>query len=101
MIASPMTEPLPQEVWDQFEFAHPMKPAIRPEEVANAVLSLASDESSFITGAELKRRRRVHSGVTSVSANFRLARGERATATVDHLALPGSLWRFVDVDLRP
>jgi cyclopentanol dehydrogenase len=62
LIASPMTEPLPQEVWDQFESAHPMKRAGRAEEVANAVLFLASDESSFITGAELN----VDGGYTAV-----------------------------------
>ena len=48
-----MTEPLPREVWDQLETAHPMKRAGRPEEVAYGVLFLASDEASFITGAEL------------------------------------------------
>jgi NAD(P)-dependent dehydrogenase (short-subunit alcohol dehydrogenase family) len=53
LIVSPMTEPLPREVWDQLETAHPMKRAGRPEEVAYGVLFLASDEASFITGAEL------------------------------------------------
>jgi NAD(P)-dependent dehydrogenase (short-subunit alcohol dehydrogenase family) len=66
LIASPMTEPLPREVWDQFECAHPMKRAGTPEEVAHAVLFLASSEAFFITGAELN----VDGGYTVVWLRF-------------------------------
>ncbi len=42
-----------QEIIDTLEAAIPMKRSGRPEELAAAILFLASDEASFITGAEL------------------------------------------------
>ncbi len=48
-----MTEILSSEDWEQIEGLHLMKRAGKPEEVAYGVLFLASDETSFITGAEL------------------------------------------------
>jgi len=42
-----------QEIIDTLEAAIPMRRSGRPEELAAAILFLASDEASFITGAEL------------------------------------------------
>ncbi len=42
-----------QEIIDTLEAAIPMKRSGRPEELAAAILFLASDDASFITGAEL------------------------------------------------
>ena len=56
MIETPMTldrDVVPQEAYDTFAATPPMKRPGRPEEVAYAVLFLASDEASFITGSEL------------------------------------------------
>ena len=56
LIETPMTvdrQVVPQEVYEAFATAPPMKRSGKPEEVAYAVLFLASDEASFITGAEL------------------------------------------------
>ena len=48
-IETPMTEGL---INDQLEQTFPLKRAGKPEEVTNLVLFLASDESSYSTGAE-------------------------------------------------
>ena len=48
-----MVESLDKAVIDAFAAATPMKRAAQPEEVAYGVLFLASDEASFVTGAEL------------------------------------------------
>lgn len=52
-IATPLTEAQDQGINEVVIGNTPMKRAGRPEEVAAAVLFLASDEASFVTGAEL------------------------------------------------
>jgi NAD(P)-dependent dehydrogenase (short-subunit alcohol dehydrogenase family) len=42
-----------EQVIEGFASVHPMKRLGRPEEAANAILYLASDESSFTTGGDL------------------------------------------------
>ena len=52
VIKTPMTDVLPQDQLDSIAAMAPMKRAGTPEEVAYVVLFLASNEASFVTGAE-------------------------------------------------
>jgi len=49
-IETPMTEKVPEKILDQMIAKTPMGRMGEPEEVANAILFLISDEASFITG---------------------------------------------------
>jgi NAD(P)-dependent dehydrogenase (short-subunit alcohol dehydrogenase family) len=62
VILTPMTESAPMEYLRPVIDMAPMKRAAQPEEVGWAVVFLASDEASFITGAELP----VDGGYTAV-----------------------------------
>ena len=52
-IDTPAMENMPPEMKEQFRSMIPRKELGRPEEIATAVLFLASDDSSFVIGSEL------------------------------------------------
>ena len=52
-IVTPMTENLPEKVIEGMKAATPLGKMGMPEDIANAILFLASDEASFITGETL------------------------------------------------
>lgn len=52
-VETPMTAGLLKEAGDAVAALHPIGRAAKPVEIANCCLFLASDESSFVTGAEL------------------------------------------------
>lgn len=54
LIRSAMTETMPQKAWDQKMSEIPMQRAGEPAEVASVALFLASDMSSYMTGAVLE-----------------------------------------------
>lgn len=52
-VKTPMTDVLPQDVKDKLSASIPMQRLGLPEDIANAVMFLASDEASYITGQTL------------------------------------------------
>jgi len=53
MIQTPLTKDMTQKELDDIQALIPLDRIAEPEEVANAVLFLASDEASFVHGSEL------------------------------------------------
>ncbi len=61
-IMTPLIDTVSKDVVDSLKNLHPIGRLGQPEEVAKAVLFLASDDASFITGTSLK----VDGGYTAV-----------------------------------
>ncbi len=60
-IDTPLLKNIPDDKKQALVALHPMGALLAgPEEVANAVLCLASDEASFVNGASLSGRRRLY-----------------------------------------
>jgi len=66
LIKTPMTESLPKEIFQKLLDKQPSKRAGEPEDIANAVAFLASDEAGFINGQVLN----VDGGRSIGSINF-------------------------------
>jgi 3-oxoacyl-[acyl-carrier protein] reductase len=54
LVRTAMTEAMPERIWQQKMDEIPMARAAEPSEVASVVLFLASDMSSYMTGAVLE-----------------------------------------------
>ena len=65
MIGAGLTKEMTDKVLDSYQVKYPIGRVGNPEDIANAMIYLASDESSFITGANLL----VDGGHTAANVN--------------------------------
>jgi 3alpha(or 20beta)-hydroxysteroid dehydrogenase len=82
-IDTPMLAHVPDEVMDNYVRVTPMGRAGSPEEIATAVLYLASDEASFITGTELVVDGGFIAGGANRSLELKVKSMKEAAAHVD------------------